>query len=98
MHAVAIGEVLNFAAYAFAPATLVTPLGALSVLFSALLSRYFLGERLNIFGTLRSSGPISLHRHNETYFLWRENGELRVGQQFKTAALHITVDEAIELL
>jgi hypothetical protein len=30
--AVAIGEVANFAAYAFAPAILVTPLGALSVL------------------------------------------------------------------
>lgn len=26
------GEVANFAAYAFAPATIVTPLGALSVL------------------------------------------------------------------
>ena len=26
------GEVCNFAAYAFAPATLVTPLGALSVI------------------------------------------------------------------
>jgi hypothetical protein len=29
---VAIGEAANFAAYAFAPAILVTPLGALSVL------------------------------------------------------------------
>jgi hypothetical protein len=29
---VAVGEVANFAAYAFAPAILVTPLGALSVL------------------------------------------------------------------
>lgn len=29
---VALGEVANFAAYAFAPAILVTPLGALSVL------------------------------------------------------------------
>lgn len=29
---VAIGEIANFAAYAFAPAILVTPLGALSVL------------------------------------------------------------------
>jgi len=31
-HIVVIGEVANFAAYAFAPAILVTPLGALSVL------------------------------------------------------------------
>lgn len=30
--AVGAGEVCNFAAYMFAPATLVTPLGALSVL------------------------------------------------------------------
>lgn len=30
--AVGLGEASNFAAYAFAPATLVTPLGALSVL------------------------------------------------------------------
>ena len=30
--AVTLGEFANFAAYAFAPATLVTPLGALSVL------------------------------------------------------------------
>jgi hypothetical protein len=29
---VAVGEIANFAAYAFAPAILVTPLGALSVL------------------------------------------------------------------
>ena len=29
---VASGECINFAAYAFAPATMVTPLGALSVL------------------------------------------------------------------
>ncbi|CAI5783835.1 magnesium transporter NIPA3 [Podarcis lilfordi] len=47
-----IGEAANFAAYAFAPATLVTPLGALSVLISAILSSYFLNEELNIHGKL----------------------------------------------
>lgn len=31
--AVIVGEVANFAAYAFAPAILVTPLGALSIIF-----------------------------------------------------------------
>ncbi|XP_053311168.1 magnesium transporter NIPA2 [Spea bombifrons] len=46
------GEVANFAAYAFAPATLVTPLGALSVLVSAILSSYFLNEKLNIHGKI----------------------------------------------
>ena len=30
---VIVGEVANFAAYAFAPALLVTPLGALSIIF-----------------------------------------------------------------
>ncbi|XP_075400486.1 magnesium transporter NIPA3 [Tenrec ecaudatus] len=46
------GEVVNFVAYAFAPATLVTPLGALSVLISAILSSYFLNEHLNIHGKI----------------------------------------------
>ncbi|XP_061216148.1 magnesium transporter NIPA4 isoform X1 [Neopsephotus bourkii] len=46
------GEAANFAAYAFAPATIVTPLGALSVLISAILSSYLLGERLNMLGKL----------------------------------------------
>ncbi|XP_052591064.1 magnesium transporter NIPA3 [Peromyscus californicus insignis] len=46
------GEAANFAAYAFAPATLITPLGALSVLISAILSSYFLNEHLNIHGKI----------------------------------------------
>ncbi|XP_053314403.1 magnesium transporter NIPA3 [Spea bombifrons] len=46
------GEAANFVAYAFAPATLVTPLGALSVLICAVLSSYFLNEKLNIHGKL----------------------------------------------
>lgn len=45
-----VGEFVNFAAYAFAPATLVTPLGALSVIVSAILSARVLKERLNILG------------------------------------------------
>ncbi|CAD7675440.1 unnamed protein product [Nyctereutes procyonoides] len=48
----AAGEVANFGAYAFAPATVITPLGALSVLISAILSSYFLGESLNLLGKL----------------------------------------------
>ncbi|KAL2373457.1 hypothetical protein RJZ57_002090 [Blastomyces gilchristii] len=47
-----LGEIANFAAYAFAPAILVTPLGALSVLIGAVLGAYFLGERLGILGKL----------------------------------------------
>ncbi|KAJ4955936.1 hypothetical protein NE237_012719 [Protea cynaroides] len=47
-----IGEVANFAAYAFAPAILVTPLGALSIIFSAVLAHFMLNEKLHIFGML----------------------------------------------
>ena len=47
-----IGEVANFAAYAFAPAILVTPLGALSVLIGAVLGSYFLKEDLGTLGKL----------------------------------------------
>ncbi|KAJ5091288.1 DUF803-domain-containing protein, partial [Penicillium alfredii] len=47
-----VGEVANFAAYAFAPAILVTPLGALSVLIGAVLGSYFLNERLGTLGKL----------------------------------------------
>ncbi|KXJ25817.1 magnesium transporter NIPA2 [Exaiptasia diaphana] len=45
-----VGEIANFSAYAFAPAILVTPLGALSVLVSAILSSYFLDEKQNLHG------------------------------------------------
>ncbi|KAJ6663301.1 hypothetical protein lerEdw1_010437 [Lerista edwardsae] len=45
-----VGEAANFGAYAFAPATLITPLGALSVLVSAVLASYFLNEQLNVHG------------------------------------------------
>lgn len=47
-----IGELANFAAYAFAPAALVTPLGALSIIISAVLAHVFLKEHLNVFGAL----------------------------------------------
>ncbi|XP_064968527.1 probable magnesium transporter NIPA4 isoform X1 [Musa acuminata AAA Group] len=45
-----VGEAANFAAYAFAPAILVTPLGALSIIISAALAHIILRERLNILG------------------------------------------------
>jgi drug/metabolite transporter (DMT)-like permease len=47
-----VGEAANFAAYAFAPAVLVTPLGALSIIVSAVLAHHLLNERLNAFGIL----------------------------------------------
>ncbi|CAI9117590.1 OLC1v1019000C1 [Oldenlandia corymbosa var. corymbosa] len=50
MVAMIVGEIANFAAYAFAPAILVTPLGALSIIFSAVLAHFILKEKLHIFG------------------------------------------------
>jgi len=50
-----LGEIFNFAAYAFAPAILVTPLGALSVLIGAVLGSYFLKEELGTLGRLGSA-------------------------------------------
>ncbi|ORY05897.1 magnesium transporter NIPA-domain-containing protein [Clohesyomyces aquaticus] len=47
-----IGEIFNFAAYAFAPAILVTPLGALSVLIGAVLGSYVLKEHLGVLGKI----------------------------------------------
>ncbi|XP_047530030.1 magnesium transporter NIPA2 [Vanessa atalanta] len=47
-----IGEAANLLAYAFAPAALVTPLGALSVLVAAILSSRLLQERLNFIGKI----------------------------------------------
>ncbi|KAJ1536950.1 hypothetical protein HK096_005950 [Nowakowskiella sp. JEL0078] len=41
------GEIFNLVAYAFSPAVLVTPLGAMSVVISATLSSIFLKERLS---------------------------------------------------
>ncbi|KAK6351333.1 hypothetical protein TWF718_004497 [Orbilia javanica] len=45
-----IGEICNFTAYAFVDAILVTPLGALSVVITAILSSIFLKERLSFVG------------------------------------------------
>lgn len=46
------GEIANFSAYAFAPAILVTPLGALSIIVSAILAHIMLNEKLNMYGIL----------------------------------------------
>ncbi|GMH00317.1 hypothetical protein Nepgr_002156 [Nepenthes gracilis] len=47
-----VGEIANFAAYAFAPAILVTPLGAVSIIISAVLAHIVLREKLHIFGVV----------------------------------------------
>ncbi|KAL2760145.1 hypothetical protein ACRALDRAFT_1091162 [Sodiomyces alcalophilus JCM 7366] len=45
-----LGEICNFVAYAFTDAILVTPLGALSVVVTTILSAIFLKERLSLIG------------------------------------------------
>ncbi|KZT43560.1 DUF803-domain-containing protein, partial [Sistotremastrum suecicum HHB10207 ss-3] len=45
-----LGELLNLGAYSFVEAILVTPLGALSVVICAILSHFFLKEKLSLFG------------------------------------------------
>lgn len=45
-----LGEIMNFVAYAFTAAILVTPLGALAVVVSAIGSSIFLKERLSFIG------------------------------------------------
>jgi len=52
MLSMTIGEASNFIAYAFAPATVVTPLGALSIIVSSVLGNIVLKERLNLHGKL----------------------------------------------
>ncbi|KAI7867808.1 magnesium transporter NIPA-domain-containing protein [Spinellus fusiger] len=47
-----VGELCNFVAYAFTQAILVTPLGALSVVISAILSSLFLKEKLSFQGKI----------------------------------------------
>ncbi|KAM3398387.1 hypothetical protein P3S68_001902 [Capsicum galapagoense] len=47
-----VGEIANFVAYAFAPAVLVTPLGALSIIVSAVLAQIILKEKLHPLGIL----------------------------------------------
>eukprot|EP00055_Hartaetosiga_balthica_P009750 m.39675 g.39675 ORF g.39675 m.39675 type:complete len:346 (+) comp6880_c0_seq2:241-1278(+) len=49
-----VGGVTNFAAYAFAPAILVTPLGALSIITCAILSSMLLEEHLYQMGKIGS--------------------------------------------
>ncbi|XP_042489572.1 probable magnesium transporter NIPA6 isoform X2 [Macadamia integrifolia] len=50
--AVVVGEFANFIAYIFAPAVLVAPLGALSIIVSAVLAHFLLEEKLTKMGIL----------------------------------------------
>ncbi|KAH1255290.1 putative magnesium transporter NIPA7 [Glycine max] len=49
---VIVGEIANFVAYVYAPAVLVTPLGALSIIVSAVLAHFMLNEKLQKMGML----------------------------------------------
>ncbi|XP_051568113.1 magnesium transporter NIPA1 [Myxocyprinus asiaticus] len=50
--AMIVGQIGNFLAYNAAPAVVVTPLGALGVLFGAILASWMLQEHLNLIGKL----------------------------------------------
>ncbi|CDP18952.1 unnamed protein product [Coffea canephora] len=52
MIAMIFGEFANFVAYIYAPAVLVTPLGALSIIVSAVLAHFLLKEKLRKMGIL----------------------------------------------
>ncbi|KAI0513878.1 probable magnesium transporter NIPA6 isoform X1 [Dendrobium catenatum] len=52
MMSMLVGEASNLVAYAFAPAVLVTPLGALSIIISAVLAHFMLKEKLHKMGIL----------------------------------------------
>ncbi|KAD6454956.1 hypothetical protein R6Q59_016463 [Mikania micrantha] len=52
MIAVVVGEFANFIACIYAPAVLVTPLGALSIIVSAVLAHFLLSEKLRRMGIL----------------------------------------------
>ncbi|GJP38650.1 hypothetical protein CLOM_g13815 [Closterium sp. NIES-68] len=72
MISMVLGEFANFAAYAFAPAILVTPLGALSIIVSiivsAILAHLLLDEKLHVFGWLGATlcvvGSIAIVLHS----------------------------------
>ena len=49
---VIVGEAANFVAYIYAPAVLVTPLGALSIIISPVLAHFLLKEKLKKMGVL----------------------------------------------
>ncbi|KAD0650524.1 hypothetical protein E3N88_43932 [Mikania micrantha] len=52
MFTMVVGEFANFIAYIYAPAVLVTPLGALSIIVSAVLAHFLLNEKLRRMGIL----------------------------------------------
>ncbi|KAG9156366.1 hypothetical protein Leryth_009226 [Lithospermum erythrorhizon] len=52
MFTMIVGEFANFVAYMYAPAVLVTPLGALSIIVSSILAHFLLKEKLRRLGIL----------------------------------------------
>ncbi|KAJ7993364.1 hypothetical protein DPEC_G00271650 [Dallia pectoralis] len=65
-----VGQIGNFLAYNAAPAVVVTPLGALGVLFGAVLASFLLQEQLNVLGksgcVLCCCGSVVLIIHSPT--------------------------------
>lgn len=97
-----VGEAANFAAYAFAPASLVTPLGALSVLVTSVMASKFLNEKLNLLGKLGcllcilGSTIIVLHSPKEVEV--ESLGELMEKLQDVSFIIYVLIISAISLL
>lgn len=79
-----LGELCNFGSYAFIPAIIVTPLGALSVVICAILSSIFLKETLTFFGWCgcflcivsphsRPLSSVAIGSHSARYLGWLRN-------------------------
>ncbi|XP_067119735.1 magnesium transporter NIPA2 [Centruroides vittatus] len=99
-----IGEGANFAAYAFAPASLVTPLGALSVLVSAILSSKFLRERINLLGKIGcllctlGSVVIVIHSPGESTVETMEDLSIMLSDQYFVAYVVIILIAVVILV
>ena len=72
MGLMALGETGNFLAYAYAPATVVAPLGAVSVISNCFLARFVLGEHhgKQAGGYLHKQQPHWPYRWQPRFFRW----------------------------
>lgn len=71
---VGAGEAANFAAYAFAPATLVTPLGALSVLVRYVRNELGFCRDVNSMMSLNHKKYVARHisKQNTMQLIWED--------------------------
>lgn len=100
--AVGVGEAANFAAYAFAPASLVTPLGALSVLVTSVMASKFLNEKLNLLGKLGCLlcilGSIIIVLHSPKEVEVEDLNELMDKLQDASFIIYVLIISAVSLI